>query len=561
MNKFYSVILVMFLILSATGCTFHRNTVPEVTDSEFVAAYRNDLKTLSSDEFQGRKPGTPGGKMTQQFLINRFKSIGLEPGNNGSYLQEVKLVSAKWTASGVRAVSMDGESVEMELNTHIIAEVHGVEPDLSIVDKELVFVGFGSESEKFNWDDYADIDVEGKIVIMLQNHAASASKDSSVLNDPSSRKHGLFSTKFEVVQSHGALGTILIIDPSLSTHMSEWQRLVNYFSKVKNSLYNREPDNSTLKMHALITLETGKQLFALAGYDYDSLVVAAYTPGFKAFDLGITLSGEFIREESVFSSNNVLGLIRGTERPDEVLLYTAHWDHLGMLEGAEGDNIYNGAADNGTGTASILSLARNFMAQPTLPKRSILFIGYTAKEMGMLGSKYYADNPVFPLGNTVASINIDMLSFDGETNDLIMFGRGRSDLDMYAERAAEKLGLHIHDDPWPRQRFYLRSDHISLARKGLPSMFMNSGIHSKEYGTEWGMQNNRSFMRSTYHKLSDEYSEDLNVDGIMKYIQVVNDIGYTLANSSDFPNWYKDDEFRSIRDESRSEVRMEKSAE
>ena len=561
MNKFYSVILVMFLILSATGCAFRQITVPEVTGSEFATAYRNDLKTLSSDKFQGRRPGTPGGKMTQEYLINSFKSIGLEPGNNGSYLQEIKLLSAKTTASGIRAVSMDGDSLEMELNTHIVATVKGAETDLSIVDKELVFVGFGTESEKFNWHDYDDIDVEGKIVVMLRNHAAFASKDSSVLNDPSSRRQGFFSTKFKVAKSHGALGAIIIVDSTLSSRKTPWKRIVKFWSRGKNRLYDAKQDSTTLKMDAAIELGTGKQLLALAGYDYDSLLVAAYTPGFKAFDLGITLSGKFIREESIYSSNNVLGLIRGTERPDEIMIYTAHWDHLGMLQGAEGDSIYNGAADNGTGTASILSLARAFMAQPVPPKRSILFMGFTAEEMGLLGSKYYAANPVFPLGNSVASINIDMLNFSGETYDLIMFGSGKSDLDKYAMRAAKKQGMHIQDDPWPEQRFYYRSDNISLAKKGLPSMSMVNGLDSRENGMDWGMEYQKTFMDSTYHKVSDEYREDLNLEGIMQYLQVAFDVGYTLANSSKFPNWNEEDEFRSIRDESRSEVRMEKSSE
>ena len=557
MNKYYSLILFMSLILSVTGCAFHRITAPEVIDGEFAAAYRNDLKTLSSDEFQGRRPGTAGGKMTQQYLINSFKSMGLEPGNNGSYLQEVKLFSRKPTASGVRAVSVDGDSLNIELNTHILPEVKGVETDLSLVNKELVFVGFGSVSEKFNWDDYADIDVNGKIVIILRGHAGFASKDSSIMKDPSNRTHGLFSTKFKKAESHGALGAIVIVDLALWRSKYSWERRARRASKGENSLFDGEVDSSTLKLQALIDLGIGKQLLALAGYDYDSLVVASYSPGFKSFNLAVTLSGEFKRKERIYSSNNVLGLIRGTKRPDEVMIYTAHWDHLGMLEGTEGDSIYNGAADNGTGTASILSLARAFMAQPVPPKRSILFMGYTAEEMGLLGSKYYADNPVFPLGKSVASINIDMLNFGGETNDLIIYGSGKSDLDKYAERAAKKLGIYIQEDPWPEQRYYYRSDNISLARKGLPSISMDNGIDNREHGMEWGMKNHKAFVDSNYHKVSDEYSEDLNLDGIMQYLQVVFDIGYTLANSSKFPNWKKQDEFRSIRDASRSEVRME----
>jgi len=554
MNRYYSALFFMLFVLVATGCAHRQITVPEVIDSEFVATYRNELKTLASDEFQGRKPGTPGGKMTQEYLINSFKSMGLDPGNNDSYLQEVKLLLSKTTGSGIKVVNSEDDSLNIEWKTDILLALKGADDDLSLVNKEMVFVGFGSESDKFNWQDYDDIDVKGKIVIILRNHIGIATGDTTIKNDPDARTHGLFSTKFKKAKSHGALGAIIIVDPNLSTGTYTWTRRVLAVSKGLNSLYTTEADTSTLKLEALMEVERGKQLLALAGFDYDSLVVAAYSPGFKAINLGTTFSGEFRREQTTYSSNNVLALIRGSKRPDEVVIYTAHWDHLGMDETLEGDKIYNGAADNGTGTASILSLARAFKAQPP-PKRSILFMGYTAEEMGLLGSKYYADNPVFPLGKSISSINIDMLNFGGETHDLIIFGSGKSDLEKYAERAAVKHGMHIQEDLWPDEGYYYRSDHISLARKGLPSLSMDNGIDSKEYGMEWGMEYHKTFVDSNYHKVSDEYSEDLNVDGIMQYLQVVFDIGYTLSNSNEFPNWYKDDEFRAIRDSTRQEIK------
>lgn len=558
MQRYYSAILFMLIVLSAIGCAYKQITVPEVTDREFAAAYRNDLKTLSSDEFQGRRPGTPGGEMTVEYLINSFKSMGLEPGNNGSYVQEVKLFSRISTASGVRAVSMDGDTLEIEWKTQILPEVNGEDTTISITDKELVFVGFGGDSEKFNWHDYDDIDVEGKIVVMLRNHAGFASKDSSVLNDPSNKRLGYTFIKLNTAESHGAFGAIMILDSALAGNKSRWKGWARYSSWGMNSLYDRKVDSSTQKLELTLNLEIGKQFMALAGYDYDSLVIAAYSPGFKSFDLGITLSGEFRRKEKIYSSNNVLGLIRGTERPDEVVIYTAHWDGFGIYKGAGEDSIYNGAADNATGTASILSLGRAFMAQPIPPKRSVLFMGFTAEEMYLLGSEYYADNPVFPLGESVALINTDMLTFVGETNDLIIFGRGRSDLDKYAERAVKKLGMRIQDDPWSKRLYYYSSDHIILARKGLPSMAMHNGIDSREHGMEWGMEIQKAFIDSDYHKVTDEYSEDLNLDGIMQYLQVIFDVGYTLANSSEFPNWNKDDEFRPIRDASRREIKLMK---
>ncbi len=552
MKRYNPVILFILFVVLVNGCAYRQITVPEVTDSDFASAYRNDLKTLSSDKFQGRKPGTPGGKLTQEYLINSFKSMGLEPGNNGSYLQEVKLVSSVGTASDIVIVNSEGDSLNTDWNKHILPLIKGVDNDLSIANKELVFVGYGAESEKFSWHDYEDIDVNGKIVIILRNHAGFAAGDSSIMNDPDAGTHASFSTKYKNAKSRGASGAIIIFDPELNTSTQTWERRVKSSSRGRSSLYRSEKDTSTLKLEAMISVEIAKQLLALAGFDYDSLIVAAYSPGFKAFNLGVTLSGEFKREETIYSSNNVLALIRGSKRSDEVVIYTAHWDHLGMNEALEGDSIFNGAADNGTGTASILNLARAFSAQPKPPERSILFMGFTAEEMGLLGSEYYADNPVYPLGMSVASINIDMLNFGGETNDLIMFGSGKSDLEEYAEKAAVKNGMHIQDDLWPEEGYYYRSDHISLAKKGLPSLSMDNGIDSREFGKEWGMEYHKAFVDSNYHKVSDEYSEDLNVDGIMQYLQVVFDIGYTLSNSNDFPNWYKDDEFRPIRDASRA---------
>ena len=552
MKRYYSVILFILFVLSVNGCAFRQITVPEITDSDFASAYRNDLKTLSSDKFQGRKPGTPGGQLTQEYLINSFKSMGLEPGNNGSYMQEVKLSLSKGKASGIVTVNADGDSLNTEWNTHILPRIKGVNSDLSFINKELVFVGFGSESDKFSWHDYEDIDVNGKIAIILRNHAGFAAGDSLIMNDPDAGTYAFFATKYEMAESHGASGALVIVDTKLNKSTLTWEQRVKGFSNGQNSLYGAEKDTSTMKLRALISVEIGKQLLALAGFDYDSLVIAAYSTGFKAFNLGVTFSGEFSREESIYSSNNVLALIRGSKRPDEVVIYTAHWDHLGMNEELEGDSIFNGAADNGTGIASILNLARAFKAQPVPPERSILFMGYTAEEMGLLGSKYYADNPVFPLRMSVASINIDMLNFGGKTHDLIMFGSGKSDLEEYAEKAAVKHGMHIQDDLWPEEGYYFRSDNISLAKKGLPSLSMNNGIDSKEFGKEWGMEYHKTFVDSNYHKASDEYSEDLNLDGIMQYLQVVFDIGYTLSNSNDFPNWYKDDEFRPIRDASRA---------
>lgn len=558
-SKFHFKALYLIPILTA-GCAQFSITVPEVTDADFKASYRNDLMTLASDEFQGRKPGTPGGQKTINYLVESFKAMGVEPGNNGSYLQEVKLKIGKTLPTTNTIVVSDNDSLTLEPFTHIIASVIGEDSILSLLENELVFVGYGAVSEDDEWDDYSELDVDGKVVVMLRSHPGFASDDTTFFQTPAAVRNDRFSVKFNNAKTNGALGAIMIIDTALSKRKFRWEQFVKRSARGRNSLADGVIDTSKMKLQAMIDLGVGKELLALAGYDYDSLVVAAYTPGFKGFDLGLKISGEFTREEELYSSNNVLGLIRGTKRPDEVIIYTAHWDHLGTLEGAEGDSIYNGASDNSTGTASILNLARAFSSLPIRPERSILFMGYTAEEMGLLGSKYYGNNPVFPLGKSVANINIDMLNFIGETNDLIVFGMGKSDLDGYAARAAKKIGMRLQEDPWPEQGYYYRSDHISLARKGLPALSMDNGVDSREHGQEWGLAYYKAFVDSNYHKLSDEYTDDLNLDGIMQYLQVVFDIGYTLANSSKFPNWNKDDEFRALRDASRAEAESMPSA-
>ena len=484
-RKFHLKALYLIPILAA-GCAQFSIKVPEVTDSDFEASYRNDLMTLASDEFQGRRPGTPGGEKTIDYLVESFKAMGVEPGNNGSYLQEVKLKTGKSLPTTNTIVVSDNDTLTLEPFTHIIVSVKGEESILVLLDNELVFVGYGAVSEDDEWDDYSELDVEGKVVVMLRNHPGFASEDTTFFQTPAAGRNGFFGVKFNNAKTNGALGAIVIIDTALSVSTFTWERFAKFSKRGSNSLADGAVDTSTMKLQSMIDLGIGKELLALAGYDYDSLVVAAYTPGFKGFDLGLKISGEFARQEKIYTSSNVLGLITGTKRPDEVIIYTAHWDHIGMIEGAEGDSIYNGAADNGSGTASILNLARAFSSLPVGSERSILFMGYTAEEMGLLGSRYYADNPVYPLGKSVANINIDMLNFMGETNDLIVFGMGKSDLDSYAARAAKKNGMYLLNDPWPEQRYYYRSDHISLARKGMPAYSMDNGVDSREHGMGHG---------------------------------------------------------------------------
>jgi Zn-dependent M28 family amino/carboxypeptidase len=378
-----------------------------------------------------------------------------------------------------------------------------------------------------------------------------------MFNGSRNTNYGYFHIKYGTAQSRGASGAIVIIDSSLSNSSYTWVQRLNFAAAGQTSLASDEPDTSEQFLTAMINLEKGKELVALAGYNYDSLKVEAYSRDFNAFDLGLVISGDYSIDHSVFSSYNVLGLLPGSKNPDEVIIYTAHWDHMGIGDHLDGDQIFNGAADNATGTSAILNLARAFKALPEQPERSLLFMGFTAEEMGLLGSRYYSENPAIHLGKSVAAINIDMLLFTGETSNLVIFGLGKSELDDYARRAAKKLGMTIRGDLWPEENIYFRSDHINLASKGLPALFMDIGVDSRSHGEDWGMASFNAFLEEKYHQVTDEYSDTLDIGGILQYLQVTFDIGLTLANSKKFPNWSKDDDFHPIRDASREEAKSQ----
>ena len=544
---------VFISIISLSGCGFPASPVPDIVDESLTEAYRRDVSTLASDAFMGRKPGTDGGQLTIDYLVNAFKEIGLEPGNGDSYLQQVELEETKSTIKGKITLASAGSTGELVQNQDIVARIIGNESQLILDDVELVFVGFGITAPEYDWDDYADVDVEGKVVVLLRNDPGSATGDSTLFAGATGTRYGYRNVKFQLARDHDAIGTLFIFDPAISAGTYTWKQLVGSFSRGRSDMASSTTDGHPDHMISYINVGAARRLFKLVGYDYDSLLVSASTPDHQSQILPLNVSGVVNTTRNRYRSSNVLGLLRGTERPDEVIIYTAHWDHVGMDTTLEGDQIFNGAMDNATGTAAILSLARAFKSMANPPKRSILFMAFTAEEMGLLGSKYYANHPVHPLNKTVGSINIDVLSHGGATNDIVVLGLGKSDLDKYVKRAAKKLGMYVQDDLWPEENYYFRSDHINLARVGVPALYMSPGVDDKQFGKDWGMQLMQDYTEQHYHQVSDEYTPVWNLDRIMDYLQISFDVGYTLANSSKFPNWKKNDDFRPVRDASMAE--------
>lgn len=537
-------VLVTFML----GSCASRMAIKAGQDLISMDRYTEDLIRLSSDDFQGRKPGTPGGEMTVRYLVERFQQLGLEPGNGTSYLLDVPLVSIVPDTQATLMIAGGGTSRELAFGDDFLGQSAGLVGEVVFDSVELVFVGYGAVAPEYDWDDYADVDVDGKFVVILRGDPGFATNDTTRFRGTARTSHAFFASKYRRAGEHGARGAFVIIDPKLSSSQSNWFR---FKRRGMRSRIQLEPDDESapgLELDGYLNLGTGRSILAQAGWDYDSLVTAAAQPGFRPFSLGLHVSGSIRTTTRRFTSHNVMARLTGSKRPDEWVIYTAHWDHEGMDTTLVGDQIYNGAADNATGTASILSLAEVFAGLAQRPERSILFIGFTAEESGLLGSRYYVNNPVYPLTKTATVINIDMLIPLGRTRDIIIIGHGKSELDKYVARAAKRLGMVIQPDPWPDQNFYFRSDHINFARRGVPALYLETGMDHVVYGQDSTLARFKTFMEERYHHVTDEFDASWDLAGIRDYLCIAFDVGYAISNQSKFPNWYKDDEFRPVRD-------------
>ena len=542
------------------GCAALLIEVPDITGEPLSGRLAMDIATLASDEFQGRRPGTAGGKKAVEYIERRFREIGLAPGNGDSYRQLVTMTRVRPGPPQGLIVSSGGDSLELSGNDDFIGWASGAVPVVSFTAHEIVLVGFGAQAPEYDWDDYADLDVAGKIVLMFRNDPGYASGKSTVFNGKRGTSHGYYRRKFQVARQQGAAAAFVIWDEELAASSYTWAQTRGYWGRGRTRLSTDQPPERPEFVMGLIYMDAGRRMLRQSGLDYDSLLVAAATPGFKALPLGLTLTGDLRTEVEELATYNVMGLVRGSERPDELVIYMGHWDHMGMDTTLDGDQIYNGAVDNATGTAVVISLAEQFAALDQPPQRSIMFLAFTAEEMGLLGSRWYTENPVFPLIKTVAVINIDMIMPYGRTRDIIVFGLGRSDLDKHLRRAAAKRGMVLESDPWPQERIYSRSDHINLARKGVPALFAAVGVDHLANGREWGLDQAHGFMDSIYHTVRDEFDQSWDFSGIEDYVQLVFDVGYTIANQSKFPNWKRGIKFRAVRDKSLKAARASATA-
>ena len=551
-----SAALAVLLTVSACNTSDKAATsaaaIPDVQIPELsLATLQEVTKELSSDAYEGRAPGTPGEEKTVAYIIKKYEEAGLKPGNNGKWTQDVPLVEI--TAKNATPLSFTGGKtpVTAQYAKDYVAFSYRVQPKTEVKDSDVVFVGYGINAPEKGWNDYAGLDVKGKTVVVLVNDPDWQTKEAKgEFNGRAMTYYGRWSYKYEEAARQGAAAVLIVHDTEPAAYgwnvVESSNTGTNYLAETKDGGAKETLANGWIQ------LPKAKELFASAGQDFDKLRDAAKKKGFKPVALtGVKANFGFDNEISKKMSRNVIGVLPGAKRPDEYVLYTGHWDHLGRCTPVAGDDICNGAVDNASGIAGLVTLAQAFH-KAGAPDRSIVFLAVTAEESGLLGSKYYAENPVFPLAQTVGGVNMDALNAIGPAKDIVVVGRGKSELDAYVAKLAQMEKRVVKDEPTPEKGFYYRSDHFSFAKLGVPMFNFGSGDDLVEGGVEAGKKAAEDYEKNRYHAPGDEYEAITNWGGMMSDLRLYYAAGRMLAMTDAWPNWVEGDEFRAARDKSRA---------
>jgi Zn-dependent M28 family amino/carboxypeptidase len=509
--------------------------------------YRRHVETLASDEFGGRAPGSPGEELTVDYLVRHFEQLGLEPGNGDSYTQDVPLAWVEATNKPELVISGgEGEDLSFAYGPDQVMWTRKQVSEASIENSDLVFVGYGINAPERDWNDYEGIDVTGKTVVMLINDPGYATQDPELFNGNAMTYYGRWDYKFGEAARQGAAGAIMVHDTLPAAY--GWPTVENSWTGPQFDMVLPDQGEGLASIEAWITRENAEAVFVKAGLNLDEMYENAKQKGFTAVPMPLKASAEIVNQVEKVNSKNVAALLRGSEAPDEIFIYMAHWDHLGTDPKLEGDQIYNGALDNASGTAALMEIAKAYTALPQAPRRSVLFLSVTAEEQGLLGSLYYASNPLFPLQNTVGGLNMDGMNNFGATRDITVVGLGMSDLDDYLAAAAAAQERVVEGDREAEKGYYYRSDHFELAKEGVPMLYPSGGYDDREKGVAYGMEKANEYTEDHYHRVSDEYDLSWDVSGAMEDMEMYFKTGLDVANSDDWPNWKEGTEFKATRD-------------
>lgn len=530
---------------AAAGTPSTHTFSPGINEADF----REMVKTLASDAFEGRAPGSKGEELTVNYIRDQMQRIGLQPGNSGSWFQEVAMTETTADPSTVLKVTQGDGTRELAFGTDMVIGTRSGESQVKIDASDIVFVGYGVDAPEQDWNDYADQDWKGKTVVMFVNDPGFHVDDAALFDGKRMTYYGRWTYKFEEAARKGAAAALIVHDTAGASY--GWDVVKNSWSGPQYDLTTQDDPEPRLPAQGWLSAEAAKALFAGAGLDLAQAYKDANKRGFKPVPLQAKLSLDLKSTSSQKTSRNVVGVLPGSTRPDEAVLYLAHWDHLGKHEGeAEGeDTIYNGAVDNATGVAGILEVAEAMAHQPTKPQRSVVFLAVTLEESGLLGSKYYVANPTFPMDRIAGVINIDAMSVSGRAKDMTVTGFGSSELEDILKPLAAAQDRTLHGETAVQSGFYFRSDHFNFAKAGVPALYADGGEDLRDGGIEAGRKAGEDYGRNRYHGPKDEYDAAAwKLDGTIEDLQLLHGVGQELAGGDAWPNWYDGNPFKATRD-------------
>jgi Zn-dependent M28 family amino/carboxypeptidase len=513
------------------------------------------IKVLASDAFEGRGPGTPGEDRSVAYLIEQFKALGLKPGNpDGTYIQEVPLVGFQATSTS-GAIHVGPTTIDLKsADAWVAVSRRFAAKDVSVANSDVVFVGYGVVAPEYGWDDYKDVDVRGKTIVMLINDPAipdparPGELDPNLFKGRAMTYYGRWTYKYEIAALKGAAAALIIHETGPAGY--PYEVVVGSWGRENFDIPSPDGNASRPAIEAWISLDTAKTLFKAAGKDFDALKRSAASRSFRPVDLGAKAEFKVAHTTREIKSKNVVAKLAGSDPKlkNEYVVYTAHWDHLGRDPKLKGDQIYNGAADNASGVAVILEIARGFTRLKEPPKRSILFLAVTAEEKGLLGAKYYASNPLYPLAKTLADLNTDVINLWGRTRDIVSVGLGNTTLDDILAEAAAAQGRVVGPDPEPEKGTFYRSDHFEFAKLGVPALNAKGGMTYLDKPADYGKAKRDEYVQKDYHKVTDEVKPNWDLSGAIEDARLLFEVGYRVAQGDRSPEWKPGTEFREARE-------------
>ena len=510
-------------------------------------SYRALIASLSADDLEGREPGTAGEQRTVEYLEEQFLELGLQPVKGGSFRQDVPLVEI--TATEAKLSFRKGAGgMDLAFRDDMVLGTRRVRPESSIADSEIVFVGYGIVAPEYGWDDYAGLDMRGKTALILVNDPGFVTGEAELFRGKAMTYHGRWTYKFEEAARQGAAAAIIVHDTAPAAY--DWGVVRNGWTGSQFYLDSADGNAGRTALEGWITHDRARQLMEMAGQDLAAMEAAAVKRGFRPVPLGVTAHGGVRNQIRRMKSPNLAAVMPGKDRPDEYVIYMAHWDHLGMTDDPAEDRIVNGAVDNATGVAGILTIAQGFRSLLPGPARSILFLAVTAEESGLIGSEYYAQKPLVPLEKTAAVINIDALNPLGRAKDIEVIGFGASQLEDLLAGAAKDQGRTLTPDRRSEAGYFYRSDHFNFAKAGVPALYIKSGTTLRDQPPGTGLARYDEYYAVNYHKPGDEYEDSWDVSGSIEDLRLLFEVGAKVANAKTWPEWYEGNEFRAVRDAS-----------